>query len=130
MDGVDSIIVITLGMSVICFILYVLQSSGRFSPKPVAPAKAMAERARGLAPASVPEMTDLLKATAALADSLGKIGPAATSLVGAILFAAIAALAANALPGAGSKPTPPPKGTAAAPAKPGNAADQSGDAGK
>ncbi|MFG1379141.1 hypothetical protein [Xanthobacter autotrophicus] len=49
-------------------------------------------------------MTELLKATAALADSLGKIGPTLTSLIGAILFATIAALATHALPGTDLKP--------------------------
>lgn len=124
MDGAAWIILITLGMSVICFILYVVQSFGLFSPKPVAPAKAMVDRARGLTTASVPEMTDLLKATAALADSLGKIGPAVTSLIGAILFATIAALATHALPGAEPKPTPPPKSTSTPPAKPEKPADR------
>ncbi|MER9924441.1 hypothetical protein NKJ84_16045 [Mesorhizobium sp. M0048] len=83
MDGAAWVVIrITLAMSVICFILYALQSFGFFSPKPVTQAKDMAEKAKGLTPASVPEMTELLKATAALADSLGKIGPAVTSLIG------------------------------------------------
>ncbi|ESZ64759.1 MULTISPECIES: hypothetical protein [unclassified Mesorhizobium] len=118
MDGAVWVTWVTLGMSVICFILYVVQSVGLFSPKPVATGKAMAERARGLTTTSVPEMTDLLKATAALADSLGKIGPAVTSLIGAILFTTIAALATHALPGTEPKPTPPAKVTSAPAAKP------------
>lgn len=109
MSGADWVILLTLVMSAVCFILYVVQSIGLFSPKPVAPAKAMVEKARGLTPASVPEMTELLKAAAALADSLGKIGPTLTSLVGAILFATIAALATHALPGAEPKAAPTPK---------------------
>jgi hypothetical protein len=118
MDGAAWVIRITLAMSMICFILYVLQSFGFFSPKSVTQAKDMAEKAKGLTPASVPEVTELLKATAALADSLGKIGPAVTSLIGAIFFATIAALATHALPGTEPKPTPPPKTTSTPPAKP------------
>lgn len=106
MSDADWVILLTQLMSVVCFILYVVQSLGLFSPKPVAPAKAMVEKARGLSPASVPEMTELLKTAATLADSLGKIGPTLTSLIGAILFATIAALATHALPGADPKPAP------------------------
>jgi hypothetical protein len=109
MSGADWVIFLTLVMSVVCFVLYVVQSLGLFSPKPVEPAKAMVEKARGLSPANVPEMTELLKAAAALADSLGRIGPTLTSLIGAILFATIAALATHALPGTDLKAAPTPK---------------------
>jgi len=109
MSGADWVILLTLLMSVVCFGLFVVQSLGLFPQKPVEPAKAMVEKARSLTPATVPEMTELLKAAAALADSLGKIGPTLTSLIGAILFATIAALATHALPGAEAKPASSPK---------------------
>ncbi|MBG0792243.1 hypothetical protein IYY11_01985 [Methylocystis sp. H62] len=105
MNSADWVIFLMLSMSVTCFLLYVLQSMGCFSPKPVEPAKVIVEKARGLSPATVPEMTELLRATAARTDSLGKIGPTLTSLIGAILFAAIAALATMRCPG----PTPSPR---------------------
>lgn len=115
MDARNCVVMLMLAMSVGCFILYILQNFGVLSPKPVTPAKQLAQKANGLTPASVGEMTDLLKALAALTDSLGKIGPAVTALVGSIFFAAIAALASGALPG--SPPPPPPKVPASVPTK-------------
>ncbi|MFG1379140.1 hypothetical protein [Xanthobacter autotrophicus] len=49
MSSADWVIFLTLSMSVISFILYVLQSMGRFSSKPVEPARQSSRRRAGSA---------------------------------------------------------------------------------
>lgn len=59
-----------------------------------APDEAAAKLMEGriTAPVSVPELTDLVKALSALADSLAKAGPGIASLVGGLFFFVLAAL--------------------------------------
>jgi hypothetical protein len=85
----------------------------------------------GPASVSMPDFTNLIEAMAKLTDSLGKVGPSLTSLVGAVLFYAIAAIGSGAL----QSPPAPARTTASVPKdvdsadhnSGGNSADQAND---
>jgi hypothetical protein len=94
----------------VCFVLYVVQSIIVIRAKPAQTARGIVGAKVSLLAAdpagvSVDELTKLLQAAASLTDSLSKAGPALTSLIGAILFFAVAAIGSGALHGA-----PPDKG--------------------
>jgi hypothetical protein len=107
-----------IGAGSVCFILYVIQSVLAMLPKPAQAAKNMVGAKVSLlvadpAGVSIDELTKLLQAAATLTDSLAKAGPALTSLIGAILFFAVAAIGSGALHGA-----PPDKGASAQSSQP------------
>jgi hypothetical protein len=97
---------LSLLLGTICFILYVLDALHTIAAKKKAASAdivgvATGPEAKGL---GVGEFTKLLEAISKLTDSLAKAGPSLTSLIGAILFYAIAAVASGAL-----HDTPPDK---------------------
>ncbi|MGH7023275.1 MAG: hypothetical protein ACREEB_06745 [Caulobacteraceae bacterium] len=109
----------------ICFVLYVAEAIVTIATKPAAAAaadtatphlKAHAAAVMAKADFSVDDLTKVLDSTSKLTDSLAKAGPALTSLVGAILFFAIAALSSGALHGGAQSANPAPA-TAASSAK-------------
>lgn len=105
----------------ICFVIYVLEALAALRAKPAASDAAGAVRlqTRGMAgpnPISVDELTKLVEAMSKLTDSLAKAGPSLTSLIGAVLFFAIAAIASGAITG---HPDAPAAHADAAGAKPG-----------
>lgn len=91
----------------LCFGLYAIEAMmALFAPPNASVAGALKEtqdKARALlaqgATTGVDDITKLLDALSKATDSLAKAGPALTSLVGAILFLAIAALSSGALRG-------------------------------
>lgn len=98
-----------LGAGTICFLIYVLEAVAALRVKPAASeaAGAVTTQAKGMAgpnPVSIDELTKLIEAMSKLTDSLAKAGPSLTSLIGAILFFAIAAVASGAI--TGSPPAP------------------------
>ncbi|MEO7691201.1 MAG: hypothetical protein ABIS51_18100 [Sphingomonas sp.] len=95
----------SLVMGSLCFALFLWLSAKAQTATPSEPARQMAEKASGLAPANIGELTDLVKALSTLSESLSKAGPALTVLIGSILFLALAALASGAIV---CKPTPAP----------------------
>lgn len=107
--------VAALAMSFCCFVIFLLQSWRTIAAKPSEPARQMVTQAHSLAPASVGEMTDLVKALASLSDSLSKAGPALTSLMGSILLLSIGAIASGALVGRPEPAKPAPQVEAPAP---------------
>lgn len=86
-------------MSGLCFGLFLWISLKTQAAMPAEPARQMAEKARGLTPVSVGELTDLVKALSTLSESLSKAGPALIVLIGSILFLSIAAVAGGAIVG-------------------------------
>lgn len=103
----QAIVTITaLVMGGLCFALFLWLSVAAQTARPSEPARQMAEKAHGLVPANVGELTDLVKALSTLSESLSKAGPALTVLIGSILFLAIAAFASGAITG---KPAPAPR---------------------
>jgi hypothetical protein len=68
----------------------------------------------GPATVSLPDFTNLIEAMAKLTDSLSKVGPSVTSLIGAILFYGIAAICSGALYSPVPAPSRASAGTAAA----------------
>jgi len=97
-------------LGLICFGLYVWEAIAVIRAKPTTVPSAVDAKAQRLVadPAlSVDELSQLLEAASKLTDSLSKAGPALTSLIGAILFFAIAAISSGALHG-----SPPPATTA------------------
>ncbi len=93
----------------LCFALYLAASIAALMTKQAAMKAAdlhqraiVSGKSVGL---TIDELTKLLGAVSKLTDSLAKAGPALTSLIGSILFFAIAALSSGALR---SAPTPQP----------------------
>jgi hypothetical protein len=96
-----------LAAGVICFLIYLAEALAALLVKPSAvnAAKDVSAQAKTMGvPLTVDDFTKLLDAMSKLTDSLAKAGPALTSLIGAILFFAIAAVASGAI--VGSPPAP------------------------
>lgn len=101
----------------ICFALYVLASITALLARPAKEAATLSNQAKSLAAApgvSVDELTKLIEAVAKLTDSLSKAGPTLTSLIGALVFFAIASISSGAL----HSPPPAPAKQASVPAPP------------
>jgi hypothetical protein len=95
-----------------CFFLYVFEAIVTIRAKP-AHAKAEVGKQTALFAAkmsavSIGDVTKLFDSGSKLADSLAKAGPAVTSLIGAILFFAIAAVSSGALRAAPASTASPP----------------------
>lgn len=97
----------------LCFVVYAVDAMGSVWAKLKSagasqqaansvPREALQDGQRGL---SITDFSGLVEALAKLSDSLAKAGPAVTSLIGAVLFYAIAAVASGAL----HDPPEPPK---------------------
>ena len=89
----------------VCFLLYIAQSIAAMIAGPTRAANSIVGAKVSLVAGdatsvSVDELTKLFQAAATLTDSLSKAGPALTSLIGAILFLAVAAIGSGALHGA------------------------------
>ena len=95
----DSVTITALVMGGLCFALFLWLSLKAQSAAQSQPARQMADRANALAPVTVSELTDLIKALTGFTESLQKAGPSLTTLVGSILFLAIAAVASGAISG-------------------------------
>ena len=84
----------------VCLALYVAEVVASLMVKPVQSAKDVASQAAIKArdvEADLDALTKLINALSSLSDSLAKAGPALTSLIGAVLFFAIAAVSSGAL---------------------------------
>jgi hypothetical protein len=95
----DIVTITALVMGGLCFALFLWLSLTAQSAAQSQPARQMADKANGLAPVTVGELTDLIKALTGFTDSLAKAGPSLTTLIGSILFLAIAAIASGAISG-------------------------------
>lgn len=93
----DIVTVAALVMGGLCFALFLWLSLTAQSAAQSQSARQMAVKANALAPVTVGELTDLIKALTGFTDSLAKAGPSLTTLVGSILFLAIAAIASGAI---------------------------------
>jgi hypothetical protein len=88
---------LTLAAGVCCMVVFVagcvisLITQTKAGGGPDEPAKHLID-GRAITPISVPDLTDLVKALAALADSLSKATPRAAALIGGIFFFVLAAL--------------------------------------
>jgi len=97
----------------ICFLVYIVDAAITLAMKPKA-LRASGEAANIVARAkpdpnaraAVTDLTGLAEALAKLADALAKAGPTLTSLIGAVLFYAIAAIASGSVQSAPEKPAP------------------------
>jgi len=102
----------------LCFLMYLVATAVAIPIRPMVAKAHVASHAKLLMAApeiSVDDVTKLMDAGSKLTDSLSKAGPAATSLVGAILFFAIAAFSSGALHGS---PAPADNGHPAAASQP------------
>lgn len=121
MSTADIVTYASLVAGTICFGLYVWEAVVAITTKPPAPDVGTARQLKSLVAdnaATVKDVSDLAGNLAKLTDSLSKAGPALTSLVGAILFFAIAAIGSGVLHGSpGGTPTPAPTVNATTPAK-------------
>ncbi len=88
-------------LGTICFLLFIVTALVTLFKKPAADTTvadiAKAAPAALLKGVSITDFKDLLEAAAKLSDSLAKAGPALSSLIGAVLFYAIAAIASGVL---------------------------------
>lgn len=107
-DLQSAVTISALVMSVLCFLLFLWLSFKAQQARPSEPARQMAEKARGLTPVSLGELTDFTKALASLGETLVKAGPTVTTLLGAILFLTIATVGSGVVTG---KPAPSPTAT-------------------
>lgn len=115
MTAQDWVTTLSLVAGVICFVLFVWDAATTIRSKTAAPPQAAVKAGIGAQSLNPDQITKLFEAAAKMADSFGKAGPALASLVGAILFFAIAAVGTGAVTGAA-----PPKGGDAAPRAPAN----------
>jgi hypothetical protein len=104
-------------MGGLCFLLYVISAGAAIFARPKADALvAEARDAAALQPKGIgaADLTKLIEAAGKLTDSLSKASPTLVSLIGAILFMAIAAVSDGALrapPAAPSGAAPAAQGT-------------------
>lgn len=121
MSTADIVTYGSLAAGVICFGLYVWEAVIAITTKPPAPDVGTAQQLKTLVAdnvATVKDVSDLAGNLAKLTDSLSKAGPALTSLIGAILFFAIAAIGSGVVHGSPASPSAPaPTATATTPAK-------------
>lgn len=82
---------------VIAFLVMTLKLMPAARQRAEATAKRLTESNKDLKNASAQQLTDILKATASLTDSMVKTAPAFWSLVGAVAFLLIAGLASGAI---------------------------------
>ena len=89
-----------LAIGCISFSIYVIEVIAAHRSKPRRLQHAIADKIEGIAPTTIMSATNfakILEAAAKLGDSLTKAGPALTSLIGAVLFFAIAMVSSGAL---------------------------------
>lgn len=112
MTAADLVTYLALLAGCICLALYVWEAWAAISAKPASPDIASSDQLKSLVadnPATVKDLSDLAANLAKLTDSLAKAGPALTSLIGSVLFFAIAAIGSGALHGSPAPaPTPTP----------------------
>lgn len=109
---------------VICFGLFVWDTITTIRAKAATPAPTMVKAGLNTQGLGADQLTKLIEALSKLAENFAKAGPGLASLVGALLFFAIAAVSSGALKDpcaparAGDAPTSPPAppGNTAAPA--------------
>jgi len=101
-----------LAVGTTCFLLFLWDAYKTIKSKPDVSAAsrnasdfALASSAR-VTKATVKDLSGLIEALTKLSDSLSKAGPALTSLIGAVLFYVIAAIASGALHSTESNPVP------------------------
>ena len=108
-----------LTLGTICFAIYAIDAWRSVQSRKAAEASSAVVAAnKNLLPtskgASLADLGSLVEAMAKLSDSLAKAGPSLTSLVGAVLFYSVAAIASGALTSAAiSAPTEKPVSAAA-----------------
>lgn len=109
MRAADLVAYVAVGLSIVCFISFCIQSFYEETAKSAPKNKVntavglLSDKSHGLAVPSVPEFTDLLKAFSQVMDSFSKAGPKLTMIGASVLFLLIAALASGCFQGAPSK---------------------------
>lgn len=102
MTANDWVTCLSLVAGVISFALYAYEAFVAIGAKSAAPDLGSSPEVKAMIAnpaASVKDLSDLVDAIARLTDSLAKAGPALTSIIGAVLFFAIAAISSGALHG-------------------------------
>lgn len=97
MRDLHLVTLVALIFATISFVVYLIQVAVALWSRPVAAARAAAEKAVQASVPTIGDFTRLLDAIARVADSLSRGSPAVTSLIAAVLFLAIAALSSGAL---------------------------------
>ena len=111
MTSATAVTICSLLAGAICLGLYVAEVVVSLRARPVEPARELTRNAavKAAAPAVDIEMvTKLIDAMSGLTNALAKAGPALTSLIGAVLFFAIAAASSGAFHGPALAAPPPP----------------------
>ena len=103
MDNQALVTTASVAAGAVCFVMYVWATAVTILTKPALTRAHVDQQAAFLAAkapsVSIDDVTKLMEALGKLTDSLAKAGPGLTSLMGAILFFAIAAFASGALHG-------------------------------
>jgi hypothetical protein len=96
MSAQDWVTTLALVAGVICFLLFVWDAFTTIRSKAAAPPQAAVRPGISAQGVTTDQVTKLFEAAGKMAESFGKAGPALASLVGAILFFAIAAATSGA----------------------------------
>ena len=91
----NEIAVVAIRFAVVCFALYVILTLAPLFQKKEESDDKGGRGHENIAAGTIPAVSELVNALAALAEALAKAGPALWSLIGSILFLLIAAMAAG-----------------------------------
>jgi len=119
MTDPSTVVLVAVWMAGICFALFVIETVINFFISPKADAKPVVTKASDLVAqadaASIGDITKLVEALGKFTDSVTKASPALVSLVGAILFLAIATYSVSPPSHSNATGTTAPQGTKAPP---------------